>query len=265
MYREFRFALYAIKKNLQGSAELRTSFWLNIVGMAINNCSFVVLWGFFVQSVGEVNGWSVADIIGLNGFVALTFGIIFSIGAGIRNLPEYIASGAFDRFMLSPKNLLLRIATASFSASAVGDILFGLICLGIFGLLIKVSWLQALLIIMIAIVATIAFLASTIVIFSSSFLFTDATSITPSLFDLFVTPSMFHGGAFQGAARFIYTFIIPSLVIAALPVEAVRDLDWSKAALITVVTFAWFCFSIFVFKRAVKRYESANFINFNSQ
>ena len=116
-----------------------------------------------------------------------------------------------------------------------------------------------------SIIATLAFLAATIIIFSSSFLFTDATSITPSIFDLYIAPSMFHGGAFQGALRFFYTFIIPSLVIGTLPVEAVRDLDWQKVGTITIITVVWFWISLAIFKRAVRRYESANFINFNSQ
>ena len=64
MMKELKFALYAIKKNIQSSAELRTSFLMNIVGMSINNTAFIILWGFFVKSVGVIGGWTVADIIG---------------------------------------------------------------------------------------------------------------------------------------------------------------------------------------------------------
>ncbi len=68
---EIKFALYSIKKNIQSSAELRTSFLMNVFGMAINNTAFIILWGFFVNTVGKIGGWTVADIIGLQGFVAL--------------------------------------------------------------------------------------------------------------------------------------------------------------------------------------------------
>src|SRR3989344_4770904 len=107
MMKELYFALYAIKKNIQSSAELRTSFLMNIVGMSINNTAFIILWAFFVKSVGVIGGLTVADIVGLQGFVALCFGIVFSAGAGIRKLADYVATGTFDRFMLSPKNLLV--------------------------------------------------------------------------------------------------------------------------------------------------------------
>src|SRR6185369_3570581 len=128
MMKEIKFAFYAIKKNIQSSAELRTSFLLNIVGMMINNTSFIIVWVFFVKSVGVIGGWTAADIIGLQGFAATCYGLIFSSGFGIRKLPDYVTNGVFDRFMLSPKNLILRTLTSSFASAPVGDIFFGITC-----------------------------------------------------------------------------------------------------------------------------------------
>ena len=264
MMKELRFALYAIKKNIQSSAELRTSFVMNIFGMAINNTAFIILWGFFVKSVGVIGGWTVADIIGLQGFVALCFGIVFSAGAGIRKLADYTASGAFDRFMLSPKNLLVRIATSSFGVSALGDIVFGIVCLGIYAFLIHASIYQILLIALLVLISTIVFLAAAIAIYSTSFFFTDASSVTGSLFELFLTPSLFHGGAFQGVMRFIFTFAVPSLLIGALPVEIVRDISLGKLLLVSVLAIFWFLVSINIFNRAIKKYESSNFMTFGN-
>src|SRR3989338_8563596 len=129
MAQELRFALYATKKNIQSNAELRTSFLANIVGMTINNSAFIIIWVFFVRSVGVINGWTAADIIGMLGFGTLCYGIVFSSAAGIRKLADYVASGAFDRFMLSPKNVLVRVATSTFGVSAIGDIIFGIVFL----------------------------------------------------------------------------------------------------------------------------------------
>lgn len=264
MMKELQFALYAIKKNIQSSAELRTSFVMNIFGMAINNTAFIILWGFFVKSVGVIGGWTVADIIGLQGFVALCFGIVFSAGAGIRKLADYTASGAFDRFMLSPKNLLVRIATSSFGVSALGDIVFGIVCLGIYAFLIHASIYQILLIALLVLISTIVFLAAAIAIYSTSFFFTDASSVTGSLFELFLTPSLFHGGAFQGVMRFIFTFAVPSLLVGALPVEIVRDISLGKLLLVSVLAIFWFVVSINIFNRAIKKYESSNFMTFGN-
>ena len=264
MLKDFKFALYAIKKNIQSSAELRTSFLMNIFGMAINNTSFIFVWVFFVKSVGIIGGWTAFDIVALQGFNALCFGIVFSVGGGIRKLAEYVSSGAFDRFMLSPKNLLIRVATSSFGVSALGDIAFGIICLGIYAFFIHASIYQILLVFLLIIITTTVFLSAVIIIYSASFLFIDATSVTNSFFELFFAPSMFHGGAFQGVMRFIFTFIVPSLLISTLPVEIVRDISLKKLLLVGILAILWFISSMKIFERVVKKYESSNFMTFGN-
>lgn len=264
MMKEIRFAFYAIKKNIQNSAELRASFLMNVFGMAINNSSFLFLWIFFVRSVGVINGWTAVDIVGLLGFGTFCFGIVYSIGAGIRKLPEYTASGACDRFMLSPKNLLLRIATSSLLVSAIGDIVFGFVCLSLYVYFIQANFYQLLMIPWLIIVSTTVFLATAVAIHSMSFLFTDANSVTLGLFELFLSPSLSHGGAFQGALRFVFTFLVPSLVVGALPVEIVRDISFEKLIFITILAIIWFFLSIKIFYACVKKYESSNFMTFGS-
>lgn len=264
MFKELRFALYATKKNIQSSAELRTSFLMNVVGMAINNTSFIILWVFFVQSVGVIGGWHAADIVGLQGFTALSYGIVFSLATGIRKLPDSVASGAFDRFMLSPKNLLMRVATSSFNASAVGDIVFGVTCLIIYGFLIHAGLYQIFLMLALLVLATIVFLAMMIAIFSASFYFIDSSAVTNGLFELFLTPSLFHGGAFQGGMRFVFTFLIPSLLIGTIPVESVRDISLIKLGMVGVLAVVWLFLSVKIFNRAIRKYESSNFMTFGN-
>ncbi len=264
MTKVINFALYAIKKNIQSSAELRTSFLMNIFGMIINNTAFIILWVYFVKSVGVIGGWTAIDIIGLQGFTALCYGIVFSAGAGLRKLPEYIASGAFDRFMLSPKNLLLRVATSSFGVSSLGDIVYGIVCLAIYGYFLHASIYQILLMALLAIISTIIFWAVIVVIYSISFYFTDPSSVSHGLSELFFTPALFHGGAFQGAMRFVFTFFIPSLLIGTLPVEIVRDISLEKLLLVGILAIFWLFISFKIFNQAVRRYESSNFMTFGN-
>lgn len=264
MKNEFRFAFYAIKKNIQGSAELRVSFLTNIFGMMINNTAFVFLWIAFVRSVGEINGWTAVDVIGLQGFAALSFGIVFSVGSGLRKTAFYVADGSFDRFLVSPKNSILRVATSSFNASGVGDIIFGIVCLLFFCFLLNVTSLQMALLFVLIICSVILLVSVMITVSSLSFLFTDPTTVAFGLFDFFMTPALFHGGAFQGVLRFLYTFIIPSLLLGSLPVETIRTLSISKLLIVVGITAVWFMFSLKMFAWGVKRYESSSLMSFGS-
>ncbi len=264
MLKEIRFALYSVKKNIQGSAELRGSFLANIVGMMINNSAFVILWIFFVKSVGVINGWTAADIVGMLGFNTLAFGAVFSVGHGIRKTAEYVSSGAFDRFMLSPRNLLSRVSFSSLDVSSIGDVFFGISCLFVYIFLTHASVFQILSILSLIFLTVLVFLSAAITVYSASFYFTDADSVTRGFFDLFLSASLFHGGAFQGAMRFVFTFLIPSLLIGILPAEAVKDVSLEKILLIGVLAFAWFFFSRKIWNRAVRKYESASFMTFGS-
>ena len=62
----------------------------------------------------------------------------------------------------------------------------------------------------------------------------------------------------------LFTFFIPSLLIGTLPVEIVRDISISKLLLISVLALFWFIISIKIFNRAVRRYESSNFMTFGN-
>jgi ABC-2 type transport system permease protein len=264
MLKELRFALYCMKKNMQSSAELRTSFIINIVAMMINNLMFLLIWVFFANAVGTVGGWSAYDVIGLCGFNSLCYGVMFSIFSGIRKLPDYTTSGAFDRFLLSPKNILLRTLTSQLVVSGIGDICYGLICLAFYASIIHATIAQIALALC-AIVITIAvFFAVSVCAYSLSFFVTDATSAANAAFELFFTPSMFHGGAFQGALRIFFIFVVPSLLISALPVEAMRDLDVGKLVLMCALAIIWCAGSIWIFYRGIRRYESANFMTFGA-
>ncbi len=123
---------------------------------------------------------------------------------------------------------------------------------------------QILMCIALIIFSLIAFVGVTITIQSISFYFTDPDSVTKSIFELFFTPSLFHGGAFQGTMRVVFTFLIPSLIIGTLPVEAVSHFSYIKLALVGILSIFWLILSLRLFKKAVKRYESANFMTFGA-
>ena len=262
--KEIKFALYAIKKNIQNSAELKTSFFMNVFGMAINNVAFIIIWVFFVKTVGVINGWTSSDIIGLLGFSTLCFGLVFSVGDGLRKLPDIVSSGSFDRFLLSPKNLVVRILTASFGPSAMGDIVFGVVCLVFYGILIHANICQLFFIFLFVFITTIIFLSITLIIYSTSFLFVDSDQITTGIFNFFLSPSLFNGGAFHGLMKFIFTFIVPSLLVGAIPVEIIRDISVNKFILVSILALFWFILSIKIFNRCVKKYESSNFMTFGN-
>ena len=51
--RNIKLAIFNIKKNFKNAKELKSTFITSIVGMCINNISFIILW-YFIAMCGKI-------------------------------------------------------------------------------------------------------------------------------------------------------------------------------------------------------------------
>jgi ABC-2 type transport system permease protein len=260
--RNLKLAILNIKKNFQNAKELRSAFITSIIGMCLNNSAFIILWLNFGAIVGNINGWDKFDIIGLYGVSTTSFGLVFSFLYGINNIPYYISSGNFDKYLLTPKNTLLKVATSAISTSAIGDLIFGLICYVAYIFLARFTLVQILISISLIIVSSIIFFSFTLICMSLSFYFMEGENISTGMFQMFLTPSLYHGGAFNKILRIIFIFFIPSLLLGAVPVEVMKNMTLTNIFGILGLTIFWLFISILFFYKSLKKYESNNFFGF---
>ena len=257
---ELHLAGYIVATHLRSAMELRRAFGLQIIGMMVNNTAFVVIWLFFFQVFGTIYGWSSLETIGLQGFVALVYGLAFTIGSGILHLPSIVDNGSFDALLLSPRNLYLGVITSKCGVSSIGDIFFGIVLIVTYLVMASASWQQVLLLITLLLPATMIVLNCALITSLLAFLLPNSTSISKSLFDIFFSPSMYPSGLFQGGTRFLFLFVIPSLAIAGIPIEVVRDVDLKGWLIVWGLGIFWTCLGIKLLTLAVKKYESGNLV-----
>ena len=262
--RNVKLALLNIKKNFQNAKELKSAFITSIVGMCINNIAFIVLWYYFGKMVGNINGWEPFDIFGLYGFSATSFGLVCSFFYGVYNIPTYISTGNFDKYLLTPKNTLLKVSTSAISTSAIGDLVFGIICFAIFAVISKLTFFQIIVSILLMLIASIIFFAFSLICMSVSFYLMDGENISQGLYGMFVSASLYHGGAFTGVLKVVFVFVIPSLLLGAIPVELVKSMSLSHICLISLLTIFWLVLSIGFFYKSLRKYESNNFFGFGN-
>lgn len=259
---ELRFIKDCIKTGFINAAQLRLSFVFSVIAMCLNNISFIIIWVLVVKAVGPINGWGPYEIIALQGFTSIAFGLPAAFTAGLLRLPVMVQSGSFDSILLSPKNILSRTAFADFSADAFGDVVFGIICLSIY-LIVQDQFISNGFIILInCILISLIFFSVILCIFSLSFYITDSELVCTKLLHTFLTPALMHGGLFDGFLKFFFVFIIPSLAIGALPTEMLIEFKASQLIIMFCLTCFWLFFSIKFFYMAVKRYESGNLFTF---
>ena len=259
-----KLALLNIKKNFKNEKELKSSFIISVFGMAINNIAFIILWYYFGKTVGVINGWTPIDVFGLYAFGGINYGLVVALFDGVYEIPRYISSGTFDRYLSTPKNILLKVSTSSISTSALGDLLFGIVCFIIFAIYSKLTFYQLLLSFLLIVITSTLYYSFSLICMSVSFYLMDGSNVSQGLYGMFVGNSLYHGGAFTGILRFVFTFIMPSLVVAAIPVEIVKGLSISSFVVILLITIFWVVFSIIFFYKSLKKYESNNLFGFGN-
>ena len=257
-----KLALLNIKKNIKNEKELKSSFIISVVGMMLNNIAFLILWYYFGKTIGELNGWKPMDIFGLYGFSSTSYGIVNSLFSGMFEIPNYISTGNFDKYLLTPKNVLLKVSTSKISTSAFGDLLFGIICFIIFSIYSKTSLIKLILAIFLIIISSIVFYAFSLVCMSISFYLMDGHNVSQGIYGMFVNNSIYHGGAYTGLLRIIFTLIMPSLLLGAIPVEIIKNISLKSIIMIVLLAICWLIFSIGFFYKSLKKYESNNLYGF---
>ena len=82
------------------------------------------------------------------------------------------------------------------------------------------------------------------------------------IYGMFVSASLYHGGAFTGILRVIFVFLVPSLLLGAVPVEIIKSFSIIKCLILLLFSILWLIISIWFFYRSIRRYESNSFFGF---
>ena len=262
--KSLKLALLNIRKNIKNEKELKSAFIISIVGMMLNNAAFLILWYYFGKIVGELNGWKAEDIFGLYAVTTVSYGIISGFFNGIFQIPTYISTASLDRYLLTPRNILMKISTSRISTSAFGDLLYGIVCFVCFILLRHLTLSQILLTILMMLISTIVFYSFSVICMTLSFYMMDGKNVSEGFYGTFLSNSLYHGGAFTGILRFIFTFIMPSLLLGAIPVEIVINFSLTRILLLIGLSILWLIISIIFFNKSLKKYESNNLFGFGN-
>ena len=72
----------------------------------------------------------------------------------------------------------------------------------------------------------------------------DGHNVSNGLYGMFVGNSLYHGGAFTGILRIVFIFVMPSLLLGAVPVEIAKSLSIANLLMIILLALFWLILSI---------------------
>ncbi len=260
MKRDIIFFIAQTKINLKNAYALRSSFWIGVVSMVLNNVSFFVIWLFFMKATGPINGWTSMDVFGMLGVSMMCFGITHGFFYGVVDLPKLVLRGSFDSVLLSPVGSLFKLAGSSFSVIAYGDLLMGTVVAIFYGVYMNFSLYLWALYLFAILLGSIVFICIRLICSSVVFFLHDAEVVSTQLFELFLRPGLYPGSIFPNKLKLFFMTIIPALVTSAVPIDIVKYRSFNLIIFAVLITLFWFFIATVFFKISVRRYESGNFL-----
>ena len=253
IYATYLSTKYALQRELLN----KFTFISNIIFMIINNGCFIVQWIILYSLKEDVGGYTFKQVLLLWGIAAFTFGISRFFFKEAFDLPEIINSGKLDNYLVQPKNVLITCITSSVEVSAIGDMIYGLIMVILFGLSIK----NVLLFIICGICGALTITSISIIFSSLSFWFGRTEMITNTVNSLMINFATYPEGIFKGIIKFMFYTFLPLGITTYVPVRVVSEFSINSLIYVIVGTMFFVTLAFLIFYRGLKKYSSANLMN----
>jgi ABC-2 type transport system permease protein len=260
MKNDIRYFIAQIKANILNAHALRSSFWIGVFSMMLNDVAFFVIWILFMKATGPINGWTGLDVFGMIGVSTFCFGVVNSFFYGIRELPESVARGSFDSVLLAPVDSFLKLSGSAFSITGCGDLLLGFIVSIFYGIIMHFSLYSWVVFILAIIVGCIIFTCVRLCCSLIAFFIHDGEIVATQVFEIFLRPGLYPGGIFPSKMKLFFMTVVPTLITSVAPIDAIKGNAGAVLLFSIIVTACWICFTYILYKIAVRRYESGNFL-----
>jgi ABC-2 type transport system permease protein len=216
---------------------------------------------FLYLQVGTIAGWTKWEmvlLIATNNLVQQVFQTFLMIN--LTKMPELVRSGRLDFFLAQPASAQFLISTRSFEpGSVVATGIAVVVCfISVAHLSVRLSLGGFLIYPALVVLGVLIHYALLLSVMSLAFWMTRAQGFIQAYYSVFQIARL-PREAFNGAARFIFTWPVPLLLVANVPARTLlKGLNFPDLAKMAVVTFALLGLSSLVFRAGLRRYGSAS-------
>ncbi|HEX3029058.1 MAG TPA: ABC-2 family transporter protein [Clostridia bacterium] len=244
-----------LKFNLSASMEYRASFITQIIGMMVNNLSFIFFWWIIFKQTNSIAGYGFKDVMFLWSLAPACFGFAFIVFGNIRNLGNIIMKGELDAFLLQPKDVYINVLCSRTNISAWGDFGYGIILYIITFGFHPLRFLEFLIFTLLGglLMGSVFATAETLTFFigNSSF-------ISNTVFEFIISFTLYPETIFKGWAKWVIYTLLPAGFIVFIPLKIFFGFNPVMLLVLAAVDIVYVLFGYMLFRKGLKRYESGN-------
>lgn len=243
--------------NVKESVSNKKSFIIQTIAMFINNFVFILFWQIlFSNKGGSINGLDIRDILYLWSIPTIGYGIAFFCFGGMDTICKDIVDGNLDIYLTKPKNSLISTLTSRSILSAMGDLLFGVVCGTIAVGFNPLKFIGVIVLGIIAGVLTVSILTSVRLL---SFWLGDISNATQKYtHSLFVTLTIYPEQMFPSIIKLAMYTVIPAAYVAHVPVRLMKDFSFVSLGIMLLASIFFVALMFVLYEKGLKKYESGN-------
>lgn len=249
------FVATLVKMNFKTLLEYRASLISQGLFMALNNAIYLVFWWVFFNRFSTVAGWGMKELLTLFSVACFAFGLANILAGNASKISAVIAAGGLDSYLTLPRDPLIHLSMSRTSASAVGDLVFGILLLTLF--CEPGPWGFAAFF-LIGTAGALVYASFAVIAHSLSFFFGPAEGFGRLLQESVLTLSIYPESIYGPQLRIVMYTLIPAGFLTHLPVSVMRAPSIAGVAIVWAAALGWALAAWLVFRAGLRRYESGS-------
>lgn len=254
---QIKVMMLSVKYNIMRQMVNKVTFITNIVFMILNNASFIIQWIILFGIKDNIGGYTLKEVLLLWGMAASSYGIAHIVFKKAFEISDLIINGKLDTFLVQPKNVFLSVITSDSGISAIGDLIYGYICLFLYGITLK----NFILFTLFSITGGIILTAFSSILGSLCFWITRGDMLADSLTNIMINFATYPGTIFKNAVRLIMYTIIPVGIANYMPVDIILNFNIANFIYVIIFTVVITLLAFAIFYKGLKRYSSSNLMS----
>ena len=241
--------------NLKKEWQYKSSFFMQIIMMLLNDAFFIVQWYITFQLVDNIGGYGFYETMLLWAISAGSYGVAATFFRGIFSMTDAVYEGRIDVFLAQPKNALVNIACSQTSISAIGDIAYSFVVLAIIG----APWYWYLLIIPVMILGGLLYASMYSTFSSLSFFIKRGDAMASFAESTLLKTDKYPPAIYNTVVKMLLSIVVPVFFFTFIPAQYIFFTFniWWVLGYIGVVA-VWITLAFVTFKLGLKKYNSGS-------